>query len=61
MSFGITKNTNSYILGNYTGDTNSSIIGTNVGLSANPLKFLDGGNFNTHIGVGTEYSITTNF
>jgi hypothetical protein len=60
MSFRITKNTKSYILGNYTGDTNSSIVGTNIGVSPNPLKFLDGGQFNTNIGVGTEYSITNN-
>lgn len=61
MPFEITKNTNSYILGNYTGDTNSSIVGTNIGVSPNPLKFLDGGKYNTHIGVLTEYSITNNF
>ena len=61
MPFGITKNTNSYILGNYTGDTNSAISGTNIGVSPNPLKFLDGGQYNTHIGGDTEYSITNNF
>ena len=45
MTFEITRNTNSYILGNYTGDTNSfsNIIGTNLGISAEPLKSLSGG------------------
>ncbi len=62
MTFGITRDTNSYILGNYTGDSTSNvnIIGTNIGVSEYPLKYLDGGQYNTHIGVGTEISITNN-
>lgn len=61
MSFGITQNTTSYLLGNYTGDTNSSIIGTNIGVSPHPLKNLTVGQFNTHIGVGTENTINNNY
>lgn len=57
-------NINSYILGNYnTGDENSfiDINGTNIGISLYPLRYLNGGQYNTHIGVGTEYFITEQF
>ena len=51
---------NSYILGNYTGGHTNSFNGTNLGISEEPLKYLNEGQYNTHIGIGTQYSITNN-
>ena len=36
-------NINSYILGNYTGGDTNSFNGTNLGISEEPLKYLNEG------------------
>ena len=64
MPFGIFRNTKSYTLGNYTEQEPpkqfAAVINTNIGVSENPLFNLDGGTYNTHIGVNSEIPITIN-